>query len=234
MKPMLVSLALLGLNFIIRDVSAAESGRSSSLFPGHMSSKNNNNNPMCSRRLSRQVNKFLHEQVLPLLFGSNNDGADHMANLPEECMLNTKSHMYYYQELNKSVGYDTHNCGYCKKKFVSEYYLDRHMDNKHGDKIPTDSYHCLADLAPIFGIPSNAGVETSSSVSDRDVYVASFGTFGDKCDVNVIEKLGYKCTALARSCFKENDEKMALMTIFVETICNKLQCQSGSISVCIY
>eukprot|EP00850_Spirogloea_muscicola_P026013 SM005208S17863 [mRNA] locus=s5208:333:821:- [translate_table: standard] len=41
-------------------------------------------------------------------------------------------------------------CGYCRKAFRSEAYLDMHMDNRHADQLPPPHFaaHACAALGP--------------------------------------------------------------------------------------
>eukprot|EP00611_Tribonema_gayanum_P025713 TRINITY_DN5939_c0_g1_i1.p1 TRINITY_DN5939_c0_g1~~TRINITY_DN5939_c0_g1_i1.p1 ORF type:complete len:185 (-),score=26.44 TRINITY_DN5939_c0_g1_i1:78-632(-) len=59
--------------------------------------------------------------------------------------------MYARQEADKTfVKYTGWRCPYCSKIFVSELYLDKHLDTKHPEEAPTYG-RCLADLCPVFG-----------------------------------------------------------------------------------
>ena len=60
-----------------------------------------------------------------------------VTSLPEECVLNPRFDAYLDQEVHKveESRYEW-RCEYCHKTFKNEFYMDRHMDNKHTDKIP--------------------------------------------------------------------------------------------------
>jgi hypothetical protein len=134
----------------------------------------------CSRALSRAVRETIDEEVIPALGPS----APSVESLPPSCLLSFQADMYHEHENNKSVTHsELFKCGYCNKTFKSEMYLDRHMDNKHMDLIPSDRHHCLADLAPVFGV----------RLKDSKAFPSE-----STCQHTEIEKLTYRCTALAR------------------------------------
>ncbi|CAN0001815.1 unnamed protein product [Scytosiphon promiscuus] len=121
------------------------------------------NHHSCSREDSRQARKIAVKKIYPLL------GADPSSIIPPECPLHPELDMYKHQELNKALvsgRSDTFQCGYCQKQFKTEFYMDRHMDNKHADRLhladPDEfggaadadaelSGHCLGDLCPALG-----------------------------------------------------------------------------------
>lgn len=85
-----------------------------------------------------------------------------------------------------------HKCMYCNKTFRSEEYLDRHMDNRHMDHISPDNHYCLADLAPLLGLRPREDAKKRSSSAFSPSRLAS------KCSPSILEKLSYRCTAIAR------------------------------------
>ena len=85
----------------------------------------------CSRTLSRRVRTYLNREVFSLLpetFAATS--------LPESCPLNPRYDIFLDQEIHKHERSRSEwECGYCRKSFKNEFYIDRHMDNKHSDKL---------------------------------------------------------------------------------------------------
>ena len=104
------------------------------------------------------------------------------------------SALFVEHEMHKTItprsGY--HKCMYCNKTFLSEDYLDRHMDNKHMDHISPDNHYCLADLAPMLGIRPRRDLRKRSASAFWPSRMAS------KCSPSILEKLNYRCTAISR------------------------------------
>ena len=101
----------------------------------------------CSRSDSRLVRRYLEAEIWPRLKATDVAGS-----LPSECPLNPRLDMYLAQEKKKvKKSKNEYKCGICGKIFRTEYYLDKHMDLKHGDHIDTEMDTCLADFCQIFG-----------------------------------------------------------------------------------
>lgn len=87
--------------------------------------------PVCSREISRKVRDFLDRDVFTLLPATMKP-----QDLPSTCQLNPKFDLYYSQEKAKTeIHRADWQCGFCGKHFKSEFYMDRHMHNKHADKL---------------------------------------------------------------------------------------------------
>jgi hypothetical protein len=183
----------------------------------------------CSRSVSRKVRDYLNNKVYSQLPFS----AD---KLPFECSLHPHYDLYNDQELHKKELIKSDwKCGYCNKHFKSEHYIDKHMYNKHSDKLlmNTTSSSCLASLCPVFGCHS------SQNVNKNEVSFFSkkkkFGTNdGDVCTTIQVEKNKYKCERTLKSCF--NDDQFTingenLHDYFHNSICEKIHCNHGRLEV---
>ncbi|KAJ1431493.1 hypothetical protein B484DRAFT_347218 [Ochromonadaceae sp. CCMP2298] len=118
----------------------------------------------CSRQLSRQVRRYLTDDVLPILNVKRES-------LPSSCPFHPLADMYLEQENHKSEhqGSD-YQCQYCDKKFLDEFYMDKHMDRLHADMIPANATVCLADHCPMFGCGSAEEIaKKKTNVKSRDV-----------------------------------------------------------------
>ena len=95
-------------------------------------------NISCSRVHSKAIRKYLYRNIYSRLTKSPNE-------LPQSCQLNPLLDMFNDQESHKhqETGRREWKCTYCNKVFKNEMYLDRHLDNKHSDKIVAVSIFTL-------------------------------------------------------------------------------------------
>ena len=64
--------------------------------------------------------------------------------IPSKCRLHADNDMFRDQELHKiHVDINEWKCGYCKKSFYAEKYLDKHFDNRHYNLLNTVSFFVL-------------------------------------------------------------------------------------------
>ena len=85
-----------------------------------------NNQQHCSREQSRQVHLYVLAHVYPQLSSSE------LKQLPNYCPFSPHQYIYLYQENNKTeLSIGEWRCQHCRKVFVNEFYLDKHMENKH-------------------------------------------------------------------------------------------------------
>lgn len=102
--------------------------------------------PICSRELSRTVKSYINMNMFEV------QDFDKYS-VPLSCPIHPLADPYYNQEKNwMRVSVREYQCMFCKKKFKSLYYMDRHMDNKHKDMlVESENTYCLAELCQIFG-----------------------------------------------------------------------------------
>lgn len=146
----------------------------------------------CSREISRKVNRYLSKEIFPHL-------TTHAEKLPLSCQLNPTLNIYRDHENHKvEVSRGDWRCVYCNKHFKSEFYMDRHMENKHFDKIANESSVCLADLCPIFGCHlSNQVKDTENGEKNMGVNPKRFNDF-EMCSREEIEKRKYRCEVMIK------------------------------------
>ena len=109
--------------------------------------------PACSRERSRHARAVLDDFFHPLV-------EDNAYDLPSTCPFDRSKDMYLEHERHKEVVRRTQfRSLYSDKVFKSEYYVDKHMDNRHMDKIP----------APASASPTTATscAATSTGSGDR-------------------------------------------------------------------
>ena len=118
----------------------------------------------CQRNLSRVVRTYVEQNILA------RQSFDRLA-LPPDCPLHPLNDPFHFQEKNFTryfpcncmTNYTSHHesfrisfreyqCLFCKKRFKNMFYLDRHMDNKHQDRLlQSDHPYCLQELCPFIG-----------------------------------------------------------------------------------
>ena len=101
------------------------------------------NPPACSRERSRHARGVLDDFFHPV--------ADrNRFRLPSNCPLDRSKDMYLEHEKHKEVVRRTqYKSLYSDKTFYSEHYVDKHMDNRHMDKVPPGADVCLADYCEV-------------------------------------------------------------------------------------
>jgi hypothetical protein len=125
--------------------------------------------------------------------------------LPSQCPLLPSHDMYSEQE--GMYHYARHNlvmCDYCGKQFKSLFYVDRHMDLRHRDKLVTGA-GCLADWCDVLGCPKVEGV---TDVQPR------------KCSSGNDDAMPrHQCHTLVHRCFPpDSDIYNAMSTYFCDQI----------------
>ena len=101
------------------------------------------NPPACSRERSRHARGVLDDFFHPV--------ADrNRFRLPPNCPFDRSKDMYLEHEKHKEVVRRTqYKSLYSDKTFYSEHYVDKHMDNRHMDKVPPGADVCLADYCEV-------------------------------------------------------------------------------------
>ena len=83
----------------------------------------------CARMQSRQARKIIATRVVAV-------AKKHGYELPAGCPLHSNNDCYLEQEAHKrELRKNVWKCEHCGKQFRTEFYIDRHMDNKHADKL---------------------------------------------------------------------------------------------------
>ena len=101
------------------------------------------NPPACSLERSRHARGVLDDFFHPV--------ADrNRFRLPPNCPFDRSKDMYLEHEKHKEVVRRTqYKSLYSDKTFYSEHYVDKHMDNRHMDKVPPGADVCLADYCEV-------------------------------------------------------------------------------------
>lgn len=102
----------------------------------------------CSRPVSRLVKKQLEKEILQPA-----TRAGHLQ-WPELCAFDPSKGLFASHEASKSRtkrGGSSWSCGICGKSFITEHYLDLHLERHHMDTTTQESV-CLADYCDVFDV----------------------------------------------------------------------------------
>jgi len=181
----------------------------------------------CSREDSRELTNYFSKHIFPKL--PSND-----LELPSNCPFHPMYNMYFSQEKNKTkVSRQNWKCGFCGKQFKSEFYLDRHMRNKHVDKLDHGLTHdtgCVADLCPLLGC------RTRRRGKQRTIERRGGAHFEQEvpCTTADLERAKFRCENLMRKCFPLSlpllDSGLSALETFRENICGSLRCVNGALT----
>ncbi|KAI4341357.1 hypothetical protein MLD38_026089 [Melastoma candidum] len=81
----------------------------------------------CSRERSRAAWRIIEEYLMPFV-------EQEKFQMSSRCRLHPDNYLFRDQEEHKiHVGINEWRCGYCKKSFRAEKFLDQHFDNRHRD-----------------------------------------------------------------------------------------------------
>jgi len=151
----------------------------------------------CPRDNSRRVRSFFLSDVFPVL---NTKAAD----LPSSCPLHPEYDKYRVHEDHKYLDHNNEwKCKYCNKRFVSEKYIDRHLDNVHSHLIPANATVCLSDYSKMLGFqPIQEERFLTGRVSPAEnAYNKLKKSFGamEKCSPSEVKQLIQQCRDLSES-----------------------------------
>ncbi|KAJ6949347.1 hypothetical protein NC651_003372 [Populus alba x Populus x berolinensis] len=142
----------------------------------------------CSRERSRAAWKIIDEYLMPFV-------EKERYKISSRCRLHPENDLYRDQEQHKMhVDINEWRCGYCKKTFYEEKYLDKHFDNRHYDLLNVSHSKCLADVC---------GALHCDLVLDSVPHKT-------KCNPAATGRNKHLCESLAGSCFPVNEGPSAL------------------------
>ncbi|XP_017216070.1 uncharacterized protein LOC108193766 isoform X3 [Daucus carota subsp. sativus] len=97
----------------------------------HRHNEENADEVHCSRKRSRAAWKITEEYLMPFVEREKYQ-------LSQHCRLHPDNDIFRDQEQNKiHVDINEWRCGYCRKSFRSEKYLDQHLGNRHSNLLNT-------------------------------------------------------------------------------------------------
>ncbi|PKA61361.1 hypothetical protein AXF42_Ash020337 [Apostasia shenzhenica] len=161
----------------------------------------------CSRERSRAAWKVIEEYLMPFV-----DKGQYQ--IPKKCRLHPDNDMFREQEHHK-VHIDTNEwrCGFCKKSFRAEKFLDKHFDIRHYNLLNDSQGRCLADLCGAL----HCDLVTEPKKTKT------------KCNPAAAAKNRHLCESLADSCFpvKQGQSASRLHEFFLRQFCDAHTCSGG-------
>ncbi|KAK7330588.1 hypothetical protein VNO77_24784 [Canavalia gladiata] len=158
----------------------------------------------CSRQRSRAAWKVTEEYLTPFVEKEN-------YHLSSKCRLHPENDIFRDQEEHKiSIDRREWRCGYCKKSFREEKFLDQHFDSRHYNLLNLTHGKCLADLCG--ALHCDAVINSKPSRS--------------KCNPAAAAKNRHLCESLADSCFPVSEGPSAgrLHELFLHQFCDAHTC----------
>ncbi|KAI3802536.1 hypothetical protein L1987_30670 [Smallanthus sonchifolius] len=158
----------------------------------------------CSRERSRAAYKIIEEYLIPFVEQENYE-------MSHKCKLHPGNDIFREQEEHKiHVDVNEWRCGYCKKSFRAEKFLDQHFDNRHYNLLNVSHNNCLADLCGALHCD----------------HVANSLVPKTKCNPAAAARNRHLCESLADSCFPVHQGPSAsrLHELFLRQFCDAHTC----------
>ncbi|URD76709.1 zinc finger protein [Musa troglodytarum] len=167
----------------------------------------------CSRERSRIAWKIIEEISVTLQYLMPFVEQEQYE-ISSKCRLHPDTDMFREQEQHKiHVETNEWRCGFCKKSFRAEKFLDQHFDNRHYNLLNYSQGQCLADLCG--ALHCDRMVESKKSKT--------------KCNPAAAARNHHLCESLADNCFPTNQGHSAsrLHEFFLRQFCDAHTCTGG-------
>ncbi|GAV68004.1 hypothetical protein CFOL_v3_11507 [Cephalotus follicularis] len=158
----------------------------------------------CSRERSKAAWDIIEEYLMPFV-------EQEQYQISSKCRLHQDNDLFRDQERHKiHVDINEWRCGYCKKSFRAEKFLDRHFDNRHYNLLNTSHSKCLADLCGALHCD----------------YVKNSKSPKSKCNPAAVARNRHLCESLADSCFpiSQGSSASRLHELFLRQFCDAHSC----------
>ncbi|KAF3536274.1 hypothetical protein F2Q69_00025328 [Brassica cretica] len=159
----------------------------------------------CSRERSRAAWQIIQDYLTPFVERER-------FQIPNKCRLHPDNDLYRDQEQHK-VHVDIYEwkCGYCRKSFNEEKFLDQHFATRHYNLLNTSGTKCLADLC---------------GALHCDFVLMSSKKGKSKCNPAAAAKNRHLCESLANTCFPVSQGPAAsrLHEHFLRQFCDAHTC----------
>lgn len=171
--------------------------------------------PACSRERSRRARAVLDDYFYPVV-----DRHAGSFEVPPACPFQRSKDMYLEQEKHKErVRRTQWKSLYSEKVFRTEWHVDKHMDNRHADKIPPGADVCLADYCAVLRCDehhAHRNPDDPSRSGSRGAPSRSKGGGGggagarrarrERCDESKLAGARHFCETLMHACFPSDDD----------------------------
>ncbi|KAK1289740.1 hypothetical protein QJS10_CPB18g00518 [Acorus calamus] len=161
----------------------------------------------CSRERSRAAWEIIEEYLTPFV-------EKEQYQISSKCRLHPDNDMFREQEQHKIHADVNHwKCGFCKKSFHAEKYLDQHFDNRHSNLLNDSHGRCLADLCGALHCDKIMASKIPKT----------------KCNPAAAAKNRHLCESLADNCFPINGgvSSSRLHDLFLHQFCDSHTCTGG-------
>ncbi|XP_024025015.1 uncharacterized protein LOC21391554 isoform X1 [Morus notabilis] len=158
----------------------------------------------CSRERSRAAWKIVEEFLMPFV-------EQERYQISTKCRLHPDNDIFRYQEQHKvHVDMNEWQCGYCKKSFRAEKFLDQHFDNRHYNLLNVNGSRCIADLCGALHCDHVMNTKLPKT----------------KCNPAAVARNRHLCESLADSCFpvQQGPSASRLHELFLHQFCDALTC----------
>ncbi|KAK4756236.1 hypothetical protein SAY87_006363 [Trapa incisa] len=158
----------------------------------------------CSRERSRVAWEIIQEYLMPFV-------EQETYQISSTCRLHSENDMFRDQEDHKiHVDVNEWSCGYCKKTFRAEKYLDKHFDNRHYNLLNVNDSKCLADLCGALHCD----------------FIINSKSAKTKCNPASAARNHHLCESLADKCFPVSQGTSAsrLHEFFLRQFCDAHTC----------
>ncbi|KAK6148149.1 hypothetical protein DH2020_019061 [Rehmannia glutinosa] len=194
----------------------------------------------CSRERSRAAWKIIEEYLMPFV-------EKEKYQLSSRCRLHPSNDIFRDQEEHKiHVDINEWRCGYCKKIFRAEKYLDQHFDNRHNNLLNVENRSgendqrekeiasVAIELSLWIAVTNISYVSHGKCLADlcgalHCDFVINSQSHKTKCNPPAAARNRHLCEDLADSCFpvKEGSSATRLHEFFLRQFCDAHSCSRG-------
>ncbi|XP_077253055.1 uncharacterized protein LOC143892360 [Tasmannia lanceolata] len=208
-----IAIAIAFLLFLFQTPRAYTSLQNPQEFEEPVASRTLQQEPMhshevhCSRERSRAAWEIIEEYLMPFV-------EQEKYQISSKCRIHADNDMFREQEQHKiHVDINEWQCGFCKKSFRAEKFLDQHFDNRHYNLLNDGQGRCLADLC---------GALHCDQIIESKLRKT-------KCNPAAAARNHHLCESLADSCFPVNEGHSAsrLHEFFLRQFCDAHTCIGG-------
>ena len=165
-------------------------------------SRENHTFESCSLERSSLVKQLLDKDFFPIF-------QSYGKSVSESCPFNPDNGVYGIIQAKKTYTGSYYKCEICGKQFVSDFFLNKHMQNRHPEfSQPTNKY-CLSDFCDIFRCDLHIRYPIVSSQQPA-------------CVDKQVRVLQHKCQNIMKSCMVSDNH--LLYDALYYSICSSLTC----------